>query len=299
MIYRNYLSPIDGFSNLPFRLLCQKHGADAACVPLVNSAAIIRNPKKIDYVDAHPDERNIGVQVVGNMPEELGLSVRMIDEARPFISWFNINCGCPSVRTMESGGGSAMLAHPEKIARSVAEIRKSTDKPVSVKIRIKDDLEATAGLCRMLEEAGAHSIIIHGRTAKQGYSGRADWELIKALKERLSVPVIGNGDIASAREGVELVAKGYCDSYMVGRAVMANPLFFSGKSPGNLEERVRLIEDYISLHRKYLGEPEVRDLRLKAASFMNGVPGASAVRNRICRSKSVAELMDLGRWAVA
>src|SRR5512143_3862580 len=269
-MFRNFLSPIDDFSNLPFRLLCQRYGAEATCVPLVNSTAIAYDPAKSSSVDAHPDERNVGVQLVGNVPEDIAKSAAAVEERFPHVSWYNINCGCPSVRTMKCGGGSAMLAHPERIARAVEGMKAAVCKPVSVKIRIKNGIADTLGLCQSLEAAGADFIIVHGRTAGQGYSGKADWELIRALKEGLGVPVVGNGDISSSAQGERMVAEGYCDSYMVARAAMANPMLFSGRSGKTLEEKLGLVEEYISICRRY-GEPQAGDVKLKAVNMMSGI----------------------------
>jgi tRNA-dihydrouridine synthase B len=291
-VFSNFLSPIDDFSNLPFRLLCQRYGAEAVCVPLVNSTAIAYDPAKASIVDAHLHERNIGVQLVGNVPEDIGKSASVIEERFPFVSWYNINCGCPSVRTMKCGGGSAMLAFPEKIALSVSELKRRTDKPVSVKIRIKNDLSGTLAVCRLIERAGADFMILHGRTAAQGYSGKADWELIKAVKEGVGVPLVGNGDIASASEGERLVEEGYCDSYMVARAAMANPMFFSGKEGKTLEERLALIEEYLGICGRY-GEPQIGDAKLKAVNMISGIPNAAAMRNHLCRAKSIEEILTI------
>ena len=294
MMYGNFLSPIDDYSDLPFRLLCQKYGAVATCVPLVNSTAIARDRSKLSMVDAHSDERNIGVQVVGNDPMAIGDSCRIIAEERPFVSWLNINCGCPSVRTMSSGGGSALLAFQEKIVQSVAEIKKHVDKPVSVKIRIKNDLEDTAKLCKELERVSVDFLIIHGRTAAQGYQGNADWELIKALKGRLDVPLVGNGDITSVSQGRQMVEDGYCDSFMVARTAMGNPMLFCDSQPRGAEERFALLEEYVSLHSKYLGElPSIKDVKVKAMNFTTGMENAGAMRNLISRKETVDEILAL------
>ena len=291
-MYRSFLSPIDDFSNLPFRLLCQRYGAEAACVPLVNSTAIAHDPAKASAVDAHPEERNIGVQLVGNVPEDIIKSAAVVEERDPFVSWYNINCGCPSVRTMRCGGGSAMLAYPQKIAQAVEGMKKGTGKPVSVKLRIKDGLSKTLSICRSLEKAGADFIIVHGRTAAQGYSGKADWELIRAMKEGLGVPVVGNGDIASAEQGRRMVEEGYCDSYMVARAAMANPLLFCGRQGRTLEEKLGLLEEYISICERH-GGAETGDVKLKAVNMMSGISDAAAIRNHLCRAKSIEEILGI------
>ncbi len=289
-MFRNFLSPIDGFSNLPFRLLCQRYGAEAACVPLVNSTAIAHDPQKASQVDAHPDERNIGVQLVGNVPEDIGKSAAEVEARFPHVSWYNINCGCPSARTMRCGGGSAMLPFPGRIVRAVELVKEAVGKPVSVKIRVKDDLAGTLALCRYLEEAGAEFIVIHGRTAKQGYSGRADWELIRAVKEGISIPLVGNGDIASPAQGERYVREGYCDSYMVARAAMADPAFFSGPGSAAFGDKMRLVREYVAICSEY-GEPQAWDVKLKSVSMMCGFKGAAAVRNRLCRARTVDEVL--------
>lgn len=271
MIYSSFLSPIDDYSNVAFRLLCQRYGADAACVPLVNSTAVSRDRSKISLVDAHIDEKNLGVQVVGNNPEELATSCKIIAEEKPFIKWFNINCGCPSVRTMDSGGGSAFLKFPDKIALAVEKIKKQVNIPVSVKIRINENFESTISICKTLEKAEVDFLIIHGRTARQGYSGQADWNFIKMLKEKLDVPLIGNGDISILDQANNYVKEGYCDSFMVARAAMRNPQFFSGKDIQTEEEKLSIFLEYIRLYKKYFGVLDLKDLKLKAMNFLSGI----------------------------
>ncbi|MBI5228139.1 tRNA-dihydrouridine synthase family protein [Candidatus Micrarchaeota archaeon] len=318
MVYSNFLSPIDNYSNLPFRLLCQKYGAVATCVPLVNSTAIANKEEKTKIVDAHPDEKNIGVQLVGQDPKDMGLAAKRIVDAFPFISWLNLNCGCPSARTMNSGGGSALLHHPDKIVNSIKEmknfakifqqrkfdriydtIKKSIEKisdneiPISVKIRIKNNFTDTLAICKQLEQAGVSFIIIHGRTAGAGYSGSADWELIKAIKSESNVPIVGNGDITTASEGEKLVKEGFCDSFMVARSAMSNPKMFSNLKPKTIEEKMELLLEYLELHRNYAGEPELKDVKLKAINFVSGSPSAASIRNSIARVKTVEEIMEI------
>jgi tRNA-dihydrouridine synthase B len=294
MVYRSFLAPIDGYTDLPFRLLCQKYGAEAACVPLVNSTAIARNPLKMKRVDAHPDEHNLGIQLVGNSPESVGMATKAITGAMPFVSWLNLNCGCPMVRTVKSGGGSALLKQPALVVKLLDAMKRHSAVPVTAKIRIKDDLAGTTLFCRQLERAGADFLIIHGRTPGQGYSGKADWELIKALHEKLEVPLVGNGDIQSAAEGRALIKNGYCDSFMAGRGAMANPMLFTDRTPGP-DARIALLREYLELHRRYRGEPPLQRLKLKAFNLLKGVPEAAALRNSIARAASVEEILALGK----
>jgi tRNA-dihydrouridine synthase len=171
-------------------------------------------------------------------------------------------------------------------------MKKHSAAPATVKLRINGDLAKTAALCKQFERAGADFIIIHGRTPAQGYSGRADWELIKSLKSRLEVPLVGNGDIRTAAEGRGRVENGYCDSFMAGRAAMANPMLFCGRAPQGIEGRFRLLKEYLSLHRRYLGEPKLQGVKLKALNMLTAVPDAAALRNRIARAHSEEEILD-------
>ncbi|MBI5223946.1 tRNA-dihydrouridine synthase family protein [Candidatus Micrarchaeota archaeon] len=292
-IYSNFLSPIDDYSDLPFRLLCQKYGAVATCVPLVNSTAIFRDQKNLRMVDAHEDERNIGVQLVGNIPQEIGLATRVIIERFPFVKWINLNCGCPSVRTMHCGGGSAMLAHPQKILDAIAQMQSNSQgTPISVKMRLKDNIQTTISIAKSIEAAGADFLILHGRTAGAGYSGKCDWEAIKQVKENISIPLVGNGDLQSEAEGRVKVDRGYCDSFMIARSAMSNPKVFCNESVG-LSERWRLLDEYNAMHQKYLGETPAKKLKLKAIQFMNTIPNAALLRNKIASAKTVEQIFEI------
>lgn len=295
MVYSNFLSPIDDYSDLAFRLLCQKYGAVAGCVPLVNSTAIARDRSKVHMVDAHIDEQNIGVQVVGNEPTDISKSCQAIVEEKPFVKWLNINCGCPSVRTMNSGGGSAMLAFPDKIASSVSLIKKFSPVPISVKIRIKNNSKDTISICKALETAGVDFLILHGRTAGAGYSGRADWNLIKEVKEAIIVPLVGNGDIQSVEQGNEYVKNGFCDSFMIARSAMSNPAVFSRNgSKASSKERLSMFCEYFSIYEKYFSaKPQLREAKLKAVNFVNGIPNAASIRKSLCLAKSTEELVSI------
>ena len=234
--------------------------------------------------------------MVGNDPETLAFSCDIILRQKPFVSWLNINCGCPSARTMSSGGGSALLHHPGKITEAVRLIKKKVDIPLSVKIRIKTDRTETIRLCQELESAGADFLILHGRTAAQGYSGEADWELIRSVKESLSIPLIGNGDLKNAGDGEERVKRRYCDGFMIARAAMGNPKVFDNRELKDAQERFELLEEYISLYRQYEGEPDLKDIRIKAMNFATGAYGAAALRNAIARARSVEEIKSLPEW---
>ncbi len=279
----NFLSPIDDYSDFAFRLLCQQYGAQHTCVPLVNVLAYNRGK---NVVDAKPEEKHLGVQFVGNDPAEFGKAARKLEEEFGFVEWINLNCGCPSARTMGSGGGSALLRNHGLIIRCVDEMKK-TGFQVSVKIRLEEDFSRSIDLVRGVERAGADFVIVHGRTARQGYSGKSDWEKIRMIKESVGIPVIGNGDINFASEGEELARRGYCDGYMVARAAMSNPMLFSDQTP-SAAEKLGFLSRYVELY----GEPPVKDVRLKAIQFSHGIPGSSRLRSSLSRADSAEEIIE-------
>jgi len=301
MVFQKYLAPIHDFTNLPYRLLAKRYGAQSACIPLINSIALAnvrrRGAGGKKWVDSrilsHLDEKSVGVQIVGSSPELIGKACKAILDLIPWVGWLNLNCGCPSEKTMSDGGGSAMLDAPGSITKAVSAMRKASDKPISVKLRLKGGHQNTLSICKKIESAGADFIIIHGRTPEQGYSGKADWDAIRRLKESVGIPVIGNGDIATASEGMALIRDGFCDGFMVGRAAMKNPMLFSDKAPEGVAGRFRLLREYISLHEKHLGAPELADIKVKASNFMTAVPDGARIRDRICRSVSVEEIVGL------
>jgi len=292
-MFRSFLAPIHECTDLPFRLLCQRHGAESACVPLISAEMVARNPDKAALADAHPLERNLGIQVFGNGPEIVSRASGILAHRFPFAKYLNLNCGCPSVRTMGDGAGSAMLRKPETIALAVAGMRKASGMPVSVKMRIWNGFEGTLAIVRAAKEAGAQFVAIHGRTPEQGYGGIADWDIIRRVHDAADIHIVGNGDIGSAAQGEALVREGFCDSYMVGREAMANPLLFENGKPDGIRGRLSLLEEYARLHMELKGEPPVKALKARALGFMRGVPMACSLRNRITRAESLGDIASI------
>ncbi len=282
-----HLAPIYDYTDLPFRIMCQRHGADSCCYPMVNSDAISRNPEKIHEIDSHPDEANAGIQIVGGDSEMVGHTAKLITDEFYWIDYINLNAGCPSPRTMRCGGGSELLKKPNLIRKILSKMTRNP-KRVSVKIRLLPKIENTLSLCRMIADEGADFLVVHGRTTAQGYSANADFDSIRTIHEELNIPVIGNGDIKTIGEGYELVNQGVCDSFMIGRAAMANPAVFEDgrQVPSNL------LKEYVSIWKEYNLPINYHLLKMKAIRFSSGMVNASAIRKRITFADTVDGIIN-------
>jgi len=284
---KSFLAPIFGYTNAPFRILCQRYGCKASYVPLVHISQVKNSVKNIEAME---QEKGLGIQLSGSNPEQFAEAVRIIERKFPFIKRFDVNCGCPSRKATECRLGSALMKKPEIIAKIISSIKSETGKPVSVKTRIFEDGARTLALAREIESADVDFIIIHGRTPEQEYSGNADWNMIHEINDSISIPLVGNGDITSLKQGKERVSEGFCDSFMIGRAAMSNPLLFKGKGKIGKNERKKIFFEYLSICED-LEEVELSDLRLKIVQFFKGFEGSAAFRNNLFKSKTLEELL--------
>ncbi len=285
------LAPLSTFTNFPFRLLAQKHGAQGTTVPLVCAKAIVKKGIKNDELDPNPSERNLAVQLFGSNPEDIGVAAKLVAQNHPYIKYIDINCACPVKKVMKTGAGSALLYKPEKIAAMIKEA-KSCGLPVTVKVRKLADVPTTLNICKKCEEAGAYAIFIHPRTPSQGYSGEADWDLIKLVAENTSVPIIGSGDIRSMEQGKERCVFAGITSFMIGRAAMADPDIFS--SPKAIkpthERKLKLFLEYYELCKEF-DMVYFPDLKSKAMQILSGFHDGVKVRRVIGNAKTQDELM--------
>ncbi len=285
----HYLAPLHEYTNLPFRLIAQKHGAKATIVPLVSVTALSKSHQRLERLkkEMHKDEKFLGVQLIGAIPEEFTTSAKIISDNFPYVKWLDVNAGCPSRNAFGTGGGAALLSKPGTVREIVSALRKS-DYPISVKMRLAPTMEGTLELARAAQEADF--LTVHGRTAKQYYSGHADWNAIKAVKEISKIPVVGNGDVRSLEQGKKLVKEKFCDSFMIGRAAISNPLVFEGKEADTKEKKKKVFSEYIKFAGKY-GEPELFDCRLKAFELFRSLPNIAQFRGEIAKTKTLEELV--------
>lgn len=300
------LAPMAGVTDLPFRKLCKEQGAGLLCMEMVSAKAIsFKNRNTEALMEIHECENPVSLQLFGSEPELMAEVAKSIEE-RPF-DILDINMGCPVPKVVNNGEGSALLKNPELIQKIVKSISSAISKPVTVKVRIGfegypvDVVE----IAKMVEDAGAAAIAVHGRTRQQYYSGTADWDAIRRVKEAVSIPVIGNGDVDSPKKAEALIKETGCDAVMIGRAVRGNPWIFREmnhyfKTGGELLARPSIDEICEMILRHTRGQIElkgeftgIREMRKHVAWYTTGMRHSAALRREASEIESYEDLEKL------
>ena len=287
------LAPMAGVCDLPFRMLCKEQGAGLICMEMVSAKGIYyRNKNTEILLTAMPEERPVSLQLFGADPYIMSEMAKQIEE-RPF-DILDINMGCPVPKVVNNGEGSALMKDPKLAYEIISAIVKAIKKPVSVKIRKGfDEAHVNAvEIAKIAEAAGASAIAVHGRTREQYYSGKADWDIIRQVKENVAIPVIGNGDIQNAQDVILRKEQTGCDGFMVGRAVQGNPWIFhqilhyleTGEQlpkPG-IEEVARMVLRHAKSQIAFKGEVTgMREMRKHAAWYTSGYKNSAKLRGKI------------------
>ncbi len=302
---RYILGPMAGVTDLPFRLLCREQGAGLLCMEMVSAKAIYYNNRNTEsLLEIHPDERPVSLQLFGSDPKIMSEMAKRIEE-RPF-AILDINMGCPVPKVVKNGEGSALMKNPKLVYDIVSAVVKAIEKPVTVKIRkgFDDDHVNAVEIAKIIEEAGASAVAVHGRTREQYYSGRADWDIIRQVKEAVSIPVIGNGDVTSPQKAEELVRQTGCDGIMIARGAEGNPWIFSEMiayeetgivPPRPDKDAVReMMLRHARLQLQYKGEfCGIREMRKHVAWYTKGLKGAARLREKVNAVESLEELENL------
>ena len=292
-------------TDLPFRLLCREQGAGLLCMEMVSAKAIYYNNRNTEsLLEIHPDEQPVSLQLFGSDPAIMSEMAKRIEE-RPF-AILDINMGCPVPKVVKNGEGSALMKNPKLVYEIVSAIVKAIDKPVTVKIRkgFDDDHVNAVEIAKIIEEAGASAVAVHGRTREQYYSGKADWDIIRQVKEAVSIPVIGNGDVTSPQKADELVKQTGCDGIMIARGAQGNPWIFSemihweetGELPPrpDKDEVREMMLRHARLQLEYKGEfSGIREMRKHVAWYTKGLKGAARLREKVNAVESLEELENL------
>ncbi len=293
-----------GVSDLPFRLLCHEAGAGLTCMEMISAKAIFyRNKATEEMMRIDPAEGHVSLQLFGSDPKIMGDMAARIED-RPF-AILDINMGCPVPKVVNNGEGSALMRNLPLAGSIIKAVASSVKKPVTVKIRkgFDDDHINAAELAKIAEDNGAAAVAVHARTRQQYYSGEADWQIIRQVKEAVSIPVIGNGDVTSYESAMSMIETTGCDGVMIGRAAQGNPWIFAeleARSRGldwtrpSKEEVAQMILRHarmlIDCKGEYIG---TREMRKHAAWYTKGYAGSSAFRGKLNEVSSLDDLKHL------
>ncbi|MFH0970868.1 MAG: tRNA-dihydrouridine synthase family protein [Candidatus Diapherotrites archaeon] len=290
------LAPMSGISTLPFRLLCKELGASLTYTEFASAIAIARNMsgnasnnKVFNRIETVKEEHPVGVQLFAPEEKDLITAIEFVERDFDII---DINFGCPSPKMAGGGCGAYLLKRPEKIVSLVKAAVSVSTKPVTCKLRMGWDVPVLHTFVKKIENAGVKGIALHARTAKQGYSGKSDWEYIKKIKSMLSIPLIGNGDIHSAEEVLEKIEENYCDLVMIGRAAWHDPNIFSEVGGKKSLPRLELLTRYFELCEHY-PVTDLTDIRTQVVGMLSGMKRAKITRVRVMKALDLNGIKDV------
>ncbi len=287
------LAPLAGVTDIPFRMMCKEHGADVVFSEMVSSEGLVRGSEKTNkYLNFLESERPVALQLFGGNPEVMGQASAIVAERKPDI--IDINFGCPVKKVVRNEAGSALLKDPLKMGRIVNAMVKSVPVPVTAKIRCGWDENSmpVSEIGKILEDNGAAAIAIHARTRQMQFEGKALWDQIRKLKNAVSIPVIGNGDVRNPEDARRMFAETGCDMVMIGRGAMGNPWIFKQinhylKEGNMLEqpsdvERIEVCLRQIRLSHEFYGPAYTKNIMKKhIAWYVKGLPNGSILKSKI------------------
>lgn len=291
------LSPMAGVTDVAFRALCKRYGAGLTCTEFISGTAIVRGNQRTQHLlETDPSEKPVAVQLFGSSFDDVAEAAQQVEDKFDII---DINCGCPAWKVIKTGAGSELLKRPQGIARLVNKIAEAVSKPVTVKIRTGiDDKNINAlEIARAVQDAGAAAIAIHGRTQKQGYRGEADWNIIKEVKEKIEIPVIGNGDVFDPETFKQRLEESGVDAIMIARGAIGNPGIFKQindylkKGSHEKDDRLAHFKEFLDLADKY--KLKFSLIKTHAMSFTKGIQGGARIREKLSTVETIKKLKEI------
>ncbi len=290
------LAPLAGYTDLPFRLLCREFGAGYCVSEMISCHGLaFKQPKTIAMMDSVQSEKPVAFQIFGAEPDLMGEGAALMCQHMP--DMIDINMGCPVKKVTKRGAGSALMSTPLLAEQIIKQVKANSNVPVTVKFRSGPDAKNINAIefAQMAENAGASAIIVHGRTRAQGFTGLADREIIGRVKEAVTIPVIGNGDILSHEDGLNMMAQTGCDGVMIGRGALGNPWIFSPEGrPASCHailsgaiRHMELMEQYLPIDRM------MGCIKNHLGRYFRGLPGSAKMRKAVYDCDSFIELKNM------
>lgn len=310
LVFENnvFLAPMAGVTDISFRGLCKEMGCGLVYTEMVSAKALYYGSENTEtLLRIAEEEKPVAAQIFGSDPEIMAEMVNRYFNQRDDICVIDINMGCPAPKIVKNGEGSALMKNPELAAQIVTSIKKVSKKPVTVKFRkgYDDDNINAVEFAKRMEDAGADAIAVHGRTRKQMYEGKADWNIIGEVKKSVSIPVIGNGDVFLPEDALKLKEISNCDGIMIARGSMGNPWIFKqiervlkGEKPLEIlpSDKINMCIRHYELALKYDGEYKaVREMRKHASWYIKGLPKCTEIKNKmniLTDSNEVLEILN-------